>query len=132
MLCAVSLGVLPISLQFVVGGRCWHRGDPGRPGLMFTSLAGSLVDLTSLETVFIVIVILAVAIVLRMPNIVRPHCDTNKKLIADSQAFDLHFELKSCSELIMFLLRIKLVVGWLVTNGGGGQTKSNGCQVKKF
>ena len=78
MLCAVSLGVLPISLQYVVGGRCWHRGDPGRPGLMFTSLARALVDLTSLETVFIVIVIIAVAIVLRMPNIVKPHCDTNK------------------------------------------------------
>ena len=72
---------------------------------MFTSLAGSLVDLTSLETVFIVIVILAVAIVLRIPNIVRPHCDTIKKLIADSQAFDLHIESKSYSELIMFLLR---------------------------
>ena len=105
MLCAVSLGVLPISLQYVVGGRCWHRWDPGRPGLMFTSLAGSLVDLTSLETVFIVIVILAVAILLRVPNIVRPYCDTNKKLIADSQAFDLHIESKSYSELIMFLLR---------------------------
>ena len=105
MLCAVSLGVLPISLQYVVGGRCWHRGDPGRPGLMFTRLARALVDLTSLETVFIVIVILAVAIALRMPNIVRPHCDTNKKLIADSQAFDLHIESKSYSELIMFLFR---------------------------
>ena len=66
---------------------------------------GSLVDLTSLETVFIVIVILAVAILLRVPNIVRPYCDTNKKLIADSQAFDLHIESKSYSELIMFLLR---------------------------
>ena len=72
---------------------------------MFTRLARALVDLTSLETVFIVIVILAVAILLRMPNIVRPHCDTNKKLIADSQAFDLHIESKSYSELIMFLFR---------------------------
>ena len=44
----------------------------------------ALIDLTSLETVFIVIVILAVAIALRVPNIVKPHCDTNKKLIADS------------------------------------------------
>ena len=49
--------------------------------LMFASVAGALIDLAGLESVFIVFVILAVATVpllLRMPNLdlVKPHCDT--------------------------------------------------------
>ena len=49
--------------------------------LMFASVAGALIDLAGLESVFIVFVILAIATVpllLRMPNLdlVKPHCDT--------------------------------------------------------